>query len=60
MEIHLSERCVLCAISENPCILYCENDEGAVASLLPRVIDGTSCQRGIRDICIDGLCKVSS
>lgn len=32
---------------------------GDVASLRPRVIDGTSCQRGIRDICIDGLCKVS-
>lgn len=52
--------CLKRIISENPCILFCKNDEGAVASLLPRVIDGTNCQRGIRDICIDGLCKVSS
>nr|XP_022900548.1 A disintegrin and metalloproteinase with thrombospondin motifs 6-like isoform X1 [Onthophagus taurus] len=42
---------------ENPCVLFCINDWGDIASLRPRVIDGTSCQRGMRDICIDGLCK---
>ncbi|XP_017770798.1 PREDICTED: A disintegrin and metalloproteinase with thrombospondin motifs 7-like, partial [Nicrophorus vespilloides] len=42
---------------ENPCGLYCVNDEGGIASLRPRVIDGTTCYHGIRDICINGMCK---
>ncbi|GJQ74295.1 hypothetical protein Trydic_g19191 [Trypoxylus dichotomus] len=42
---------------ENPCVLFCINDYGDIASLRPRVIDGTSCQRGLRDICVNGLCQ---
>ncbi|KOC66352.1 A disintegrin and metalloproteinase with thrombospondin motifs 7 [Habropoda laboriosa] len=43
--------------SENPCGLYCLSETNVVASLRPRVIDGTTCYRGIRDICIDGVCR---
>ncbi|XP_043259690.1 A disintegrin and metalloproteinase with thrombospondin motifs 12-like [Colletes gigas] len=43
--------------SENPCSLYCLSETNLVASLRPKVIDGTTCYRGIRDICIGGLCK---
>lgn len=28
-----------------------------VASLSPRVVDGTTCYRGIRHICIGGICR---
>lgn len=28
-----------------------------VASLNPRVVDGTTCYRGIRNICIGGICR---
>lgn len=43
---------------ENPCILFCVNNEKVVASLKPKVIDGTTCHHGIRDICIGGMCTV--
>ncbi|XP_076627850.1 A disintegrin and metalloproteinase with thrombospondin motifs 7 [Colletes latitarsis] len=43
--------------SENPCSLYCLSETNLVASLRPKVIDGTTCYRDIRDICIGGLCK---
>ncbi|KAF5299313.1 hypothetical protein FQA39_LY02486 [Lamprigera yunnana] len=44
-------------INENPCILFCANDKGDVAALRPRVEDGTKCVRGLRDVCIDGICR---
>ncbi|XP_026296950.1 A disintegrin and metalloproteinase with thrombospondin motifs 7 [Apis mellifera] len=44
-------------ISENPCTLYCVNEKNVVASLNPRVVDGTTCYRGIRNICIGGICR---
>ncbi|CAK9804397.1 A disintegrin and metalloproteinase with thrombospondin motifs 7 [Anthophora plagiata] len=43
--------------SENPCALYCLSETNIVASLRPRVEDGTTCYRGIRDICVDGVCR---
>ena len=43
--------------SENPCALYCISDTNLVASLRPKVVDGTTCYRGIRDICVGGVCK---
>ncbi|XP_060831779.1 A disintegrin and metalloproteinase with thrombospondin motifs 7-like [Bombus pascuorum] len=43
--------------SENPCGLYCLSEANVVASLRPRVIDGTTCYRSIRDICIGGVCR---
>nr|XP_033196400.1 A disintegrin and metalloproteinase with thrombospondin motifs 7-like [Bombus vancouverensis nearcticus] len=43
--------------SENPCGLYCLSETNVVASLRPRVIDGTTCYRSIRDICIGGVCR---
>lgn len=43
--------------SENPCALYCMNEAKLVTSLRPKVIDGTTCYRGIRDICIAGMCR---
>lgn len=43
--------------SENPCALYCTNEANLVTSLRPEVVDGTTCYRGIRDICIGGVCR---
>ncbi|XP_019697452.2 A disintegrin and metalloproteinase with thrombospondin motifs 6 [Harpegnathos saltator] len=43
--------------SENPCALYCRSETNLVTSLRPKVVDGTTCYRGIRDICIGGVCK---
>ncbi|KAL6256987.1 hypothetical protein P5V15_011923 [Pogonomyrmex californicus] len=43
--------------SENPCALYCMSETNLVTSLRPKVIDGTTCYRGIRDICIGGVCR---
>ncbi|EGI62482.1 A disintegrin and metalloproteinase with thrombospondin motifs 12, partial [Acromyrmex echinatior] len=43
--------------SENPCALYCISDTNLVTSLRPKVVDGTTCYRGIRDICIGGPSK---
>lgn len=43
--------------SEDPCALYCLSEARLVASLRPKVIDGTTCYRGIRDICIGGVCR---
>nr|XP_034196361.1 A disintegrin and metalloproteinase with thrombospondin motifs 7-like isoform X1 [Osmia lignaria] len=43
--------------SENPCALYCLSERKVVASLRPKVIDGTTCYRGIRDICVEGICR---
>ncbi|XP_050455498.1 A disintegrin and metalloproteinase with thrombospondin motifs 6-like [Cataglyphis hispanica] len=44
-------------MSENPCALYCISETNLMTSLRPKVIDGTTCYRGIRDICIGGVCK---
>lgn len=44
-------------MSENPCALYCMSETNLVTSLRPKVIDGTTCYRGIRDICIGGVCR---
>ncbi|XP_066903707.1 A disintegrin and metalloproteinase with thrombospondin motifs 6 [Halyomorpha halys] len=41
----------------NPCALYCRNDKDVVVSLSPKVKDGTTCYRGKRDICVDGICR---
>nr|XP_012218605.1 PREDICTED: A disintegrin and metalloproteinase with thrombospondin motifs 6-like [Linepithema humile] len=43
--------------SENPCALYCKSETNLVTSLRPKVVDGTTCYRGIRDICIGGVCR---
>ncbi|XP_014473805.1 PREDICTED: A disintegrin and metalloproteinase with thrombospondin motifs 7-like [Dinoponera quadriceps] len=43
--------------SENPCALYCLSETNLVTSLRPKVVDGTTCYRGIRDICIGGVCR---
>lgn len=42
--------------SENPCALYCMSETNLVTSLRPKVVDGTTCYRGIRDICVGGMC----
>nr|CAD7396096.1 unnamed protein product [Timema cristinae] len=42
---------------ENPCSLYCLNENNVLTALKPKVVDGTTCYRGIRDICIGGTCK---
>lgn len=42
--------------SENPCALYCMSETNLVTSLRPKVVDGTTCYRGIRDICVGGVC----
>ncbi|XP_077275525.1 A disintegrin and metalloproteinase with thrombospondin motifs 7 [Temnothorax americanus] len=43
--------------SENPCALYCMSETNLVTSLRPKVVDGTTCYRGIRDICVGGVCR---
>ncbi|KAK6644052.1 hypothetical protein RUM43_000317 [Polyplax serrata] len=42
---------------DNPCTLFCINEDKKVAALRARVVDGTMCYRGIRDVCIGGSCK---
>nr|CAD7397273.1 unnamed protein product [Timema poppensis] len=42
---------------ENPCSLYCLSENKVLTALKPKVVDGTTCYRGIRDICIGGTCK---
>ncbi|XP_015440353.1 PREDICTED: A disintegrin and metalloproteinase with thrombospondin motifs 7-like [Dufourea novaeangliae] len=42
--------------SENPCALYCLSETNIVASLRPKVVDGTTCYTSIRSICIGGVC----
>ncbi|XP_011867754.1 PREDICTED: A disintegrin and metalloproteinase with thrombospondin motifs 6-like [Vollenhovia emeryi] len=42
--------------SENPCALYCMSETNLVTSLRPKVVDGTTCYRGVRDICVGGVC----
>nr|CAD7260733.1 unnamed protein product [Timema shepardi] len=42
---------------ENPCSLYCLSETKVLTALKPKVVDGTTCYRGIRDICIGGTCK---
>uniref|UniRef100_A0A1B6CIH1 Peptidase M12B domain-containing protein n=1 Tax=Clastoptera arizonana TaxID=38151 RepID=A0A1B6CIH1_9HEMI len=40
----------------NPCALYCINEENTFMKLAPRVKDGTRCQLGTKDTCIQGSC----
>lgn len=46
--------------SEKPCELHCKSD-GKFFSVMLRdtVVDGTPCQPGSRDVCINGKCRVS-
>ena len=43
--------------SENPCVLFCLSETKLLTSLKPKVVDGTTCYRGIRDICVGGTCR---
>ncbi|XP_043277019.1 A disintegrin and metalloproteinase with thrombospondin motifs 6-like [Venturia canescens] len=43
--------------SENPCVLYCLSETKLLTSLKTKVVDGTTCYRGIRDICVGGECR---
>ncbi|XP_046737728.1 A disintegrin and metalloproteinase with thrombospondin motifs 12-like [Diprion similis] len=43
--------------SENPCVLFCLSETKLLTSLKPKVVDGTTCYRGIRDVCIGGTCR---
>ncbi|XP_046475361.1 A disintegrin and metalloproteinase with thrombospondin motifs 6 [Neodiprion pinetum] len=43
--------------SENPCVLFCLSETKLLTSLKPKVVDGTTCYRGIRDVCIGGNCR---
>ncbi|XP_074033446.1 A disintegrin and metalloproteinase with thrombospondin motifs 12 [Leptinotarsa decemlineata] len=42
---------------DEPCVLYCSNEENAYAKLEPRVKDGTSCKTGTKNRCISGVCR---
>ncbi|XP_048507993.1 A disintegrin and metalloproteinase with thrombospondin motifs 6-like [Athalia rosae] len=43
--------------SENPCVLFCLSETKLLTSMKPKVVDGTTCYKGIRDVCIGGVCK---
>lgn len=45
---------------ESPCTLMCVDSKGRVEEMSPRVRDGTRCRLGSLDMCIDGVCQVSS
>ncbi|KAF5270821.1 hypothetical protein FQA39_LY18869 [Lamprigera yunnana] len=42
---------------DEPCILYCINERRVYAKLAPRVVDGTKCKPGTRNICVSGVCR---
>ncbi|KAL3280841.1 hypothetical protein HHI36_004070 [Cryptolaemus montrouzieri] len=41
---------------EEPCVLYCLNEENVFHKLEPRTIDGTPCRPGTKDMCVAGAC----
>lgn len=43
-------------MEEQPCVLYCINENGVLGKLAPSVIDGTPCRPGSRSKCISGIC----
>lgn len=54
-------KCVCFFPSANPCELHCRPVDGQFSEkMLDAVSDGTPCFEGrnIRDICINGMCKV--
>lgn len=44
---------------EEPCSLYCVDQNSNVEMLASTVQDGTRCRPGSLDMCIDGRCQVS-
>ncbi|XP_063908814.1 A disintegrin and metalloproteinase with thrombospondin motifs 12-like isoform X3 [Zophobas morio] len=42
---------------DEPCVLYCINQERTFAKLEPRTKDGTRCKPGTKNMCISGVCK---
>ena len=45
---------------KSPCALTCKSsNNGIVAQLASKVIDGTRCRKDSLDMCIDGECQVS-
>ncbi|XP_051864693.1 A disintegrin and metalloproteinase with thrombospondin motifs 12 isoform X1 [Drosophila albomicans] len=45
----------------NPCRLFCSDvDDTIIANWGETVLDGTPCTLGTNNMCIDGICKVSS
>lgn len=44
---------------EEPCALYCVDQNNNVEVLAPKVQDGTRCRPGSLDMCIDGRCQVN-
>lgn len=46
---------------DNPCRLFCSDvDDTIIANWGETVLDGTPCTLGTNNMCIDGICKVSS
>ncbi|XP_044750443.1 A disintegrin and metalloproteinase with thrombospondin motifs 12-like [Coccinella septempunctata] len=41
---------------DEPCVLYCLNEENVFHRLEPRTIDGTPCKPATKDMCIAGAC----
>ncbi|XP_044757842.1 A disintegrin and metalloproteinase with thrombospondin motifs 12-like [Coccinella septempunctata] len=41
---------------DEPCVLFCMNDEGIIRKIHPRAKDGTPCKPGTQDTCISGKC----
>ncbi|XP_008201012.2 A disintegrin and metalloproteinase with thrombospondin motifs 7 isoform X1 [Tribolium castaneum] len=42
---------------EEPCVLYCINENRVFVKLEPRAKDGTKCKPGTHNMCISGACK---
>ncbi|XP_046400588.1 A disintegrin and metalloproteinase with thrombospondin motifs 12-like isoform X2 [Ischnura elegans] len=43
--------------NDNPCALHCINEDRVLLEMNPRAVDGSACYRGLRDICIAGVCR---
>nr|CAH7718635.1 unnamed protein product [Callosobruchus chinensis] len=42
---------------EEPCVLYCINENRVLTALAKKCKDGTPCKPGTKDLCIGGVCK---
>ncbi|KAK9869843.1 hypothetical protein WA026_003569 [Henosepilachna vigintioctopunctata] len=41
---------------DEPCVLYCLNEENVFHKLEPRCVDGTPCKPATKDMCVAGAC----
>lgn len=58
--LNFTKLCIFLLVVE-PCELYCSDaDDTVIVPWGDTVMDGTPCNVGTRDMCISGICRVSS